>query len=159
VRVIEHVRSLDPPWAFLAVLKPGQDAQAVLAGPAGFVARVADGRRCRTKPELLAELPRVLGCPADAAPNWDALEECLADLEWLPAAGYIIGVSHAEELLSESPDDYDVFLSIIEEVGKEWSSPRGGEWPRPAAPFHVGLTVLEGRQSAHRDWRVPTLEP
>ncbi len=158
MRVIEHLRSLDPPWTFLVLLSPGQDARAVLAGPAGFVTRVADGRRCRTKAALLSQLARVLGCPEDAALNWDALEECLADLEWLPAAGYVIGVSHAEELLSESPEDYDIFLSIIEDVGKEWSSPRGGEWPRPAVPFHVGLTVLDGRERARRDWRVPILE-
>jgi len=158
MRVNEHVRSVDPPWAFLAVLGPGQDARTVLSGPAGFAARVADGRRCRTKHGLLGELARVLEYPSAAPPNWDALEECLADLEWLPASGYVIGVSHAEELLSESPGDYETFLSIVDDVGKEWSSPRGGQWPRPPIPFHTALTVLEGQESARREWRVPTID-
>jgi len=154
----ECLRSLAPPWAFLIILKPGESARVVLTAPAGFITRVADGRRCRTKVSLLSELARALEFPEEAAPNWDAVEEGLADLEWLPGAGYVIGVSHAEDLLSESPEDYDIFISILEEVGKEWSSPRAGEWPRPALPFHVCLTVLEGREAARRDWRIPILE-
>lgn len=158
MRVSEHVRTVDPPWAFLAMLRSSQDTQAVLAGPTGFVARVADGRRCRTKQGLLTELARVIEYPAGALPNWDALEESLVDLDWLPAAGYIIGVSHAEVLLADSPADYDIFLSIIDDVGTEWSSSRGGEWPRPPIPFHVALIVLEGCETSRRDWRVPTLD-
>ena len=56
------------------------------ASPPGFVVRTVDGRRGRTKRALLDELARVLAFPAHFGRTWDALEDCLTDLGWLPGA-------------------------------------------------------------------------
>src|SRR5205814_8870319 len=129
----------------------------VRAAPPGFVARTIDGRRARTKRGLLAEFARALKFPADSGRNWDAFEELLADLEWLPAKGYLLIVTDADELLAEDSDDYDTFIEITKDVAKEWATPRHGESARSAVPFHVRLGVPRRRAVPRADSRVPRL--
>ncbi len=140
----------------LVVLERNEDVGVRLVAPPGFVTKAIYGARSRTKPALLAELAQAFEFPAYTGRNWDALEECLADLEWLPAEGYLLVVTDADQLLGESPEDYGTFLEVMETVAAEWAAGRTGEWPRPPAPFHVCLTVREGRESA-RTWGVPRL--
>jgi hypothetical protein len=81
----------------------------------------------------------------------------LTDLEGLPAKGYLLIVTNADELLIEHPEDYETFIDIMNSVAKEWATPQRGESSRPAAPFHVCLVVARGRADARADWRVPRL--
>jgi RNAse (barnase) inhibitor barstar len=155
----DRLASVDPPWLHLVVLAPGEKAPAVRKAPAGFVARTIDGRRCRSKRALLSVLARALEFPAGSGRNWDALEELLADLDWLPAKGYLLIVTDAQELLAESDDDYDSFVEIMQSVAKEWATPRRGEWARAAVPFHVCLSVARDQEGARSDWQIPRLAP
>jgi len=149
--------STKAPRVHLVVLDGGQTPRSGLAVPPGFLARTIDGRRGKTKAGLLAEFARALEFPSDSGRNWDAFEELLADLEWLPAKGYLLIVRHADQLLTRDPEDYDVFIDILRGVAEEWATPRQGEPKRPAVPFHVCLVVGRGRERARSDWRVPRL--
>ena len=42
------------------------------------------------KDQLIASVAAALKFPAWFGGNWDALEDCLCDLSWLPAAGYVL---------------------------------------------------------------------
>jgi hypothetical protein len=42
------------------------------------------------KDKLLARVAEALRFPAWFGGNWDALEDCLCDLSWAPAAGYVL---------------------------------------------------------------------
>ena len=152
-----HLTSLAPPWVHLVVLKPGERAESAARSPRGFVRAVIDGRRARSKAALIEEMARVFQCPEGTGHNWDALEECLADLEWLPAKGYVLVIDNADELLADSPDDYRTFIEMLKDVAEEWAAPRSGQWSRPAAPFHVDLAVTEGRETARKDWGAPRM--
>ena len=153
----DHLTSLTPPWVHLVVLKPGERAESAARSPRGFVTAVIDGRRARSKAALIEEMARAFQCPEGTGHNWDALEECLADLEWLPAKGYVLVLDNADELLADSPDDYRTFIELLKDVAEEWAAPRSGQWARPAVPFHVDLTVTDGREAARTDWSVPRL--
>jgi len=100
----EPLRSTEPPWVHLVVLGHGETAESALAVPPGFTMRSIDGRRARTKPGLLSEFARALDFPSGSGRNWDAFEELLADLEWLPGKGYLLIVTEADQLLAEHPD-------------------------------------------------------
>jgi hypothetical protein len=152
-----QLRSAKPPWVHLVVLEPGKKVESALAVPPEFAARTIDGRRGSTKRGLLAELARVFEFPAESGRNWDALEEQLADLEWLPAVGYLLIVTHAAELLSDDPADYETFIAIMKDVAREWGTGARGEPPRPPIPFHVCLVVPRGRVDARSNWLVPHL--
>jgi hypothetical protein len=131
------------------VLGRGQTVDAVLARGAGLVARTLDGRRCATKTALLGEFARALGFPAEAGRNWDAFEECLADLEWLPGSGYLVVVTDGDALLRGRDEDYATFVDVVEGVGREWAERH--------RPFHVVVAVDDRHRAARADWRLPRL--
>src|SRR5262249_12081889 len=154
---MDQLRSTSPPWVHLVVFDRGEKAETVLARPPGFAVRTIDGHSARTKSGLLSEFARALEFPAGSGRNWDAFEELLADLEWLPATGYLILVSDADELLADDPADYGTFIGIVQAVAGEWATPRRGIGARSAVPFHVCLLVEGDRAAARADWHVPRL--
>jgi hypothetical protein len=92
-----------------------------------------NGRRMHTKRHLFAEFAAALHFPSYFGNNWDALDECLKDLEWLPAAGYILFISDAIEILSDDTKEMDILLGVLQTAGKAWAA------TVPPRPFHVVL--------------------
>jgi hypothetical protein len=152
----DRLYRLEPPWVEVRVLPSGEPFQPPPGPPPGLEVRWVDGDRCGTKAALLRELARALEFPPYFGGNWDALEECLADLEWLPASGYLVVITEAQRLLRRSAPEYATFIRVLEEVGRGWAA--GGAAPaRPARPFHVVLAVAAPHRRARRDWRAPLL--
>ena len=149
---IDHVRSSDPPYVELLVLKKGQTYQERITPPPGFLVKECQGRKCHTKAGLLGEFARMLDFPAYFGKNWDAFEECLTDLHWLPAPGYLFIMTEAEQVLPDHEREYETFLMILEESGKVWATEQD---VRPPIPFHVLMTVEEHLKSTRKDWKVP----
>jgi|SRR5579884_1152181 len=148
----DHLRSTHPPYVQLLVLKDGQTHEEVVEAPAGFAVRLFQGKKCRTKSGLMGEFARVLEFPSYFGKNWDAFEECLTDLYWLPAPGYLFIVTDAEQVLADHDEEYRQFITILEEAGKVWATDQD---VRPEIPFHVLLTVSERLRKRRRDWLIP----
>ena len=152
----DQLAATAPPWVHLLVA--GDDAPVTLpAPPPGFVVRTLDGRRCRTKRALLHELARVLGFPAHFGRTWDALEDCLTDLGWLPGAGYRLIILNADRLLPRDPAGYATFVALLADVGRAWATAATGHPERSALPFHTVLIVPAHRLGARPTWGVPRL--
>jgi hypothetical protein len=120
--------------------------------PDGFLFKVVRGRRCRHTAELFAELAEVLEFPDYFGHNWDALEECLADLEWLPGKGYVLLFTEAELILPDDEDEFATFLEVLNDAGEAWAAGDGG---KRAKPFHSALAVSERNKSKRTHWGVP----
>jgi RNAse (barnase) inhibitor barstar len=76
-----------------------------------------DGRLLGDKASLLAELGRALRFPDYYGGNWDALEECLADLSWHRGPLRLL-ITHAEAI----PDDLRANLSdIFAAAARQWA--------------------------------------
>ena len=90
-----HLEGRTPPWSSLLVVPHGATASSLLKPPAGFALRTIQGTHCRTSSGLFQEFAQALDFPDYFGHNWDALEECLADLEWLPAKGYVLLITDA----------------------------------------------------------------
>jgi hypothetical protein len=150
MRPIDLLRSTTPPWVHLCIL-PEAHPPGTAAGslPGGVVKRI-EGGRCATKAGLLSEFARVLEFPPYFGKNWDAFEECLTDLSWMPAAGYLIVITNAEQVLPDSAEDYATFIASLQSAGQEWATRRG-------IPFHVVLTVSTQHQAKRADWGVPRM--
>lgn len=96
------------------------------------VIRIVRGKRCTTRERLFQEWAAALQFPSYFGENWDAFEECLSDLEWLPAGGLVVFITRADCLLDLAPeDDLDMLADILTTVAKEWRS------SHPIAPFHL----------------------
>ena len=68
------------------------------------------------KAQLLKNIASALGFPDWFGHNWDALEDCLTDLSWRDAPGYV--------LLIERPrpgDDLGVLVDILRSSAEFWA--------------------------------------
>jgi len=152
----DRLAAITPPWVHLLVT--GDDGPPVLPAPSpGAVIRTLDGRRCRTKRALLAEMARELAFPAHFGGTWDALEDCLTDLEWLPGTGYRLVILAADRLLEREPASYATLVTVLEDVGRAWGTVATGHAGRGPVPFHTVLVVPAHRRKVRSDWGVAPL--
>lgn len=156
----EYLHSTKPPWIGVLCVEDEDSLLTFLAMGDIYIASV-DGRNCRTKDGLMTEFAKKLKFPDYFGRNWDAVEDCLEDLEWLPlntrCGGYAIFIIHPEELLVESPADYAIFVEIVKGAGEHWATPSFDGTGRSAVPFHVVLLAPRNKV-ASRDWGVPELD-
>jgi RNAse (barnase) inhibitor barstar len=150
-----HLQSLKPPWTVLLVLKGGQRAESVVKRPDGFVLRVIRGRKCRSTAGLFADIAEALEFPDYFGHNWDALEECLADLEWLSGRGYVFVFTEAELILPDEEAEFATFLEVLNDAGEAWASGEAGPQGDLAKSFHSLLTVSERNRSKRTHWGLP----
>jgi RNAse (barnase) inhibitor barstar len=77
---------------------------------------------CHDKEGLLARTAEALNFPDWFGKNWDAWFDCLVDLSWLPADGYVVVFEEADELRESSPEAFDTAVSILEDAAQVWAS-------------------------------------
>ena len=160
-----YLQSTKAPWTTLLTVKTGQRAETLVRPPNGFALKIIKGAKCQTTAGLLTEFARALDFPDYFGHNWDALEECLADLEWLPAKGYILLITDAVQALPDDEEEYETFLEILRDAGEAWGNGQAGMGARRATPFHVLFAVSEREKTKRAHWRMtevtegPTREP
>jgi RNAse (barnase) inhibitor barstar len=71
-------------------------------------------KNIRTKAELFHFLSTELKFPDYFGKNWDALEECIGDLSWLPKLN--VHLVHQDIPLSNQPEEAAIYISILEDV-------------------------------------------
>lgn len=98
-----------------------------------------DGREMRTLEGVLAEFARALSFPGYFGRNFDALEECLTDLGWLPPmTTCTVYVLAAEHVLADEPGQLATLRSVLDDVAAEWAAPvDDGAGQRRALRFEV----------------------
>ncbi len=86
-----------------------------------------DGRLLGDKAGLLAALGHALHFPDYYGGNWDALEECLADLSWHEGALHLL-ITHADTLPDALRENLaDIFLGAAKQwADSQWADSRGG---------------------------------
>jgi RNAse (barnase) inhibitor barstar len=92
--------------------------------------RILRGKHCGTREELLDEFARGLDFPQYFGRNWDALEDCLTDLEWLSAEAFVLIITNADQVLRNSPGELKTLAGILASAAAHWQS------ADPQASFH-----------------------
>lgn len=147
-----HLCNATPPWSALLVVPRGASSSALVKTPPGFAVRTIQGKNCRTPSTLFGEFARALDFPDYFGHNWDALEECLADFEWLPAKGYILLITDAQAVLPDDEDEYETLLEVLSDAGEAWS--KGQTTDGRQAPFHGVFVVTEQDKSKRKRWEL-----
>ena len=147
-----YLQSTKAPWTSLLMVTAGPRAESLVRPPTGFALKVIKGGHCKTPANLFAEFARALGFPDYFGHNWDALEECLADLEWLPAKGYILLITDAGCVLPDDEGEYETFLEILRDAGETWGNGQAEMGARRATPFHVLFAVSEREKAKRAHW-------
>lgn len=120
------------------------DAERLVAAAAAkglCVARIAAAGPA-DKPALLRAFAAALRFPDWFGGNWDALEDCLTDLSWIRAPGYLILIEGSDRL---AQDDLGVLREVLVSAAQFWSG-RGTPYfavfvPGPAALPEIGVAA------------------
>ena len=70
------------------------------------------------KETLLERLAQGLAFPDWFGGNWDALEDCLADLSWRAGTGHALLLEHHGELPA---DDVGVLIEVLRAAAEHWA--------------------------------------
>lgn len=73
------------------------------------------------KDSALAAIARDLRFPEWFGHNYDALVECLGDLEWLPESGIVLMFEDSEAWQHADPDSFGEVLEILQVGAEEWA--------------------------------------
>ena len=103
-----------------------------------------DGRRARNRASLLQTAADALLLPSYFGHNWDAFEECINDLEWAPARGYLLLYDHLWWLACAQPAVWQIARSILEEACRQWAARE--------IPFLVLLRHTHGCSGVDQCW-------
>lgn len=80
------------------------------------------GSTITDKASFLAAWGEALGFPHYVAPNWDAFEEAVRDLTWVPAAGYAVIWDQMAGFAEKAPTDWAMARSILTNAVSHWQT-------------------------------------
>ena len=109
-------------------------ALAAAARDSGLLVRRIELDGCGDKQSLLLRIGTVLDLPSGWGRNWDALMDALRDLEWLPAEGYVLGLTNVQALRDAEPDGYATLVAVLEGACEEWRERGTPFWAFIALP-------------------------
>jgi hypothetical protein len=82
-------------------------------------------RGIRSKQKLLAILADKLHFPRYFGHNWDALEECLRDLSWLPPDQLVV-IRHDDLPFGSGGENRASYLDVLREAAAFWEHAQPG---------------------------------
>jgi RNAse (barnase) inhibitor barstar len=89
-----------------------------VAGEAGLEVLELPLAAVKSKEDLLKTLAQALGFPKWFGGNWDALEDCLSDLSWRDASGWVLIFRDFDAL---PRDDLGVLLEVLASAAQFWA--------------------------------------
>ena len=98
---------------------PAKAVQQALKG-AGFAFFHVDGKNIARKEQLLNALATALRLPKHFGHNWDALEECLVDLDCPRPTASCLYYDHIDGLLEAHPDQFETLVEICRDAVASW---------------------------------------
>jgi hypothetical protein len=99
-----------------------------------------NGSAIDNKTKFISATGRALRFPDYSATNWDAFEESLRDLSWLPGTGCLIVYGDPYYFAQAAPKDWATALTILTDTAAYWQERQ--------QPFYVMLRRTLGSASA-----------
>jgi RNAse (barnase) inhibitor barstar len=101
----------------------------VIAGdvfPTDYDIAVLNGEEAGNREGFFTGIARALAFPDYFGRNWDAVYDCLTDLNWLPAEGYVLVLDGFGDLARNAPDQWRIGLKVFAEacrMRQTWRTP------------------------------------
>lgn len=105
-----------------------------------FSVKLLRGNKMRSWKALFGEVSAALQFPYYFGENLNAFDECIADLEWLDARGYLLVILKADEILADGEDaDFQALINHLNYAAAGWAKAvkEGQVWDRDGRPFHI----------------------
>ena len=91
-----------------------------LAKVVGLVVVRIDLARLASKTGLFGSAARALRFPKWFGKNWDALNDCLTDLSWIPANGWVIIFENAKSFAERKPQLFENAVEVFQAASDYW---------------------------------------
>ena len=99
-----------------------------------------DGRQIASKADFLRASAVVMQFPSYFGKNWDAQEDSLRDLAWVPAQrGYLVLYDHVERFATAQPEEFVTALDVLRSAVESW---RATATPMTVLLRGMGRTAL-----------------
>jgi hypothetical protein len=79
-----------------------------------------DGREVCDKQSFLSKISTVMKFPDYFGHNWDALDECITDLDWCPAERYVLIYDQSEIFSKAAPTEWETAYNILRSAVAYW---------------------------------------
>ena len=79
-----------------------------------------DGREVCDKRSFLSKIATVMKFPDYFGHNWDALDECITDLDWCPAERYVLIYDQSEIFSKAAPTEWETAYDILRSAVAYW---------------------------------------
>jgi len=101
---------------------PQTDRQQIIdaAKAKGFATFRVNLAKAGNKDQLLAGIAKAMKFPEWFGHNFDALADCLADMTWKPAEGYLVLLEHCDGIHGNAEADFVTTLQVFERAANEW---------------------------------------
>lgn len=110
-----------------------------------FRVQAIDLRACTDTDAVLREIAEALEFPDWFGGNLDALADCLADLSWLAAPGYLLLLEHVGAWREQAADDVEAVVEILQDTAARWAADDVAFWAMLPLPSHE-LAAVEGAE-------------
>jgi RNAse (barnase) inhibitor barstar len=129
----------EPPFIYMGHLEASNLIYSLQCEPQGGAIKTIRGDKCVTVSDLHNEIAAALQFPGYYGENWNALDECLRDLEWLPASWYLIHLCRPEAVLPNDDDNFRIFMTVLLDASRTWANPSysGMSADCPVRPFNI----------------------
>ena len=124
-------RSANPPGVYRFASRARSAPILAMITDWGWVGGNIEGREVNDKQQFLAAVGQAFAFPDYYGRNWDAFEEMINDLSWIPATGYLLLYDHAHRFASSQPEAWQTAISILQSAAIRWQ--------QAGVPFYVLL--------------------
>jgi hypothetical protein len=144
---------LEPPYLHLLAATPSEACNFAwslekMPGRQPAV-RIVRGSKSQTTASLFDEIAAALQFPYYFGENWDALDECLADLDWLNGSGCVVIFTDAQRLLDREPaDEFSRLLDVLDAVAQSWASSATSDADSARRSFHAVFQCSSAEMAA-----------
>lgn len=82
----------------------------------------------RGKSGLLDRFAKALRFPPHFGKNWDALNDCLTDLQWLDGKGWVVIVANAQSFADMHEEDFTTAIDLLTGAAAHWRELKKPFW-------------------------------
>jgi hypothetical protein len=82
----------------------------------------------RGKTDMLDRFAKALRCPPHFRANWDALNDCLCDLDWLRGKGLVLIFTGATDFAESCAEEFQTALDVLNDAAAYWRERKKSFW-------------------------------
>jgi hypothetical protein len=103
-----------------------------VADEEGWKHIIIEGKECSDVHSLFKEFSYKLRFPRDTEENWYTFDECINDLSWMQAEGYVIFINNANNVFPGDDERFELLIWQLVSARIEWEEEK-------AIPFQIVL--------------------